>query len=171
MQFTPLRPAALSLTLLAACVATPAPEPGPLADPPVVDPAGAACLSRATTPAIIETVTEQVMVQPAVVDTDGTVRSPAVFRTVTRQQILRERREVEFEVPCPPLMTPEFIASVQRALKARGFYRGPTTGVLDPATSRAVQAYQVSIGDVDTGQLTLKAARSLGLVALPRDEL
>ncbi|MGJ8611689.1 MAG: peptidoglycan-binding domain-containing protein, partial [Octadecabacter sp.] len=89
---------------------------GPLANPVTVDTALGTCFARATTPALIETVTEQVIVQPANVRSDGTVESPAAFRTVTRQQILRERREVEFEAPCDTIQTPQFIASVQRAL-------------------------------------------------------
>lgn len=144
---------------------------GPLERPPVVDSAIGTCFARDTTPAIIETVTEQVMVQPAVVRTDGSVQSPAAFRTVTRQRILRERREVEFETPCNEIMTPQFVASVQRALVARGYYRGAITGVIDPRTIAAIERFQVAQNDVHTGVLTLQTARALGLVALPRDQL
>jgi len=159
--------AALGLCiLLSACMDSyatrdgdvPAQNPiGPLDTVPVVDAATGTCFSRATTPAVIETVTEQVLVQPAVVRSDGTVQSPAAFRTVTRQQILRERREVEFETPCAAIMTPEFIASVQRALDTR--------------TGRAIERFQTDQGDVHTTTLTLRSARTLGLVALPRDQL
>jgi len=54
---------------------------GPLERPAVVDSAVGTCFARATTPAIIETVTEQVIVQPAVVRSDGSVETPAAFRT------------------------------------------------------------------------------------------
>ena len=111
---------------------------GPLADPAVVDPAAGSCFARATTPAVIETVTEQIMVQPAVVRPDASVDTPAAFRTVTRQRILRKRREVEFETPCAPVLTPEFKASVQRALIARGYLRGPITGTFDSRTAAAI---------------------------------
>lgn len=144
---------------------------GPLENPATVDTATGTCFARTTTPAIIETVTEQVMVQPAVVRSDGTVESPAAFRTVTRQQILRERREVEFETPCAHIQTPQFIASVQRALLARGYYRGPINGVIDPRTASAIERFQTAQDDVPTGTLTLRTARTLGLVALPRDQL
>ena len=144
---------------------------GPLERPPVVDPAVGTCYARDTTPAVIETVTEQVMVQPAIVRSDGSVESPAAFRTVTRQAILRERREVEFETPCRDIMTPQFIASVQRALLARGYYRGSITGEVNSATSRAIGRFQTDQGDVATDVLTLRTARTLGLVALPRDQL
>lgn len=144
---------------------------GPLANPVVVDPTVGTCYERVTTPAIIETVTEQVMVQPAVVRSDGSVETPAAFRTVTRQRILRERREVEFETPCASLMTPEFIASVQRALLARGYLRGPINATLDRRTSAAIERFQTDQGDVHTSVLTLRTARTLGLVALPRSQL
>ena len=144
---------------------------GPLERPAVVDPQLGSCYSRTTTPALIETVTEQVMVQPASVRSDGSVESPAAFRTVTRQRILRERREIEFETPCDNIQTPEFIASVQRALVARGYYMGPITGTMDARTARAVGQFQTANGDVQTQQITLKTARILGLVALPRGAL
>ena len=173
--------AALGLcALLSACMdsyatrdnATPAQTPiGPLESPVSVDAGIGTCFARATTPAIIETVTEQIMVQPAVVRSDGTVDTPAAFRTVTRQQILRERREVEFETPYASVMTPEFIASVQRALLARGYYIGAITGQIDTRTSRAIERFQTDQNDVHTTTLTLRSARALGLVALPRDAL
>ncbi len=144
---------------------------GPLARPPVVDSSTGTCFDRATTPAIIETVTQQIMVQPADVRSDGSVASPAAFRTVTRQQILRERREVEFETPCARIMTPEFIASVQRGLLARGYYAGPITGAIDARSTAAIEQFQIAQDDVHTGTLTLRTARTLGLAALPRSEL
>jgi hypothetical protein len=169
--------AALGLAVLAGCMDAPQVTRadndliGPLADPATVDAQSGTCFARATTPAIIETVTEQVMVQPATVRSDGSVDTPAAFRTVTRQQILRERREVEFETPCASLMTPQFVASVQRALIARGYYRGGINGTLDTRTTAAIERFQAAQNDVHTGTLTLKTAQVLGLVALPRDAL
>ncbi len=169
--------AAFGLTVLAGCMDAPQvtraeqDSIGPLANPVTVDPSLGTCFARATTPAIIETVTEQVMVQPAMIRSDGTVESPAAFRTVTRQQILRERREVEFETPCDTVQTPQFIASVQRALLARGYYRGPISGVIDAKTGNAIERFQTAQDDVHTPLLTLRSARALGLVAQPRDTL
>lgn len=145
--------------------------PAAFTDPVLVDTTNGTCFARATTPAVIETVTEQIMVQPAVIDSDGSLRSPAAFRTVTRQRILRERREVEFPTVCAQDQTPEFVASIQRALKTRGYYAGPINGTIDRRTAAALQRFQTAQNDVDTGQLTLKTAQSLGLVALPRDQL
>lgn len=169
--------AVFGLTVLVGCIEPPQVTRanqdtiGPLADPATVDASQGTCFARTTTPAIIETVTEQVIVQPAQVRSDGTVESPAAFRTVTRQRILRERREVEFETPCASILTPQLIASVQRALIARGYYHGSVTGALDARTSAAIERFQTDQDDVHTSVLTLKTARTLGLVALPRDQL
>ena len=121
------------------------------------------------TPAVIETVTEQVVLQPAEVRDDGTVLEPAVYKTETRQAIVQERRVTWFETPCASAQTPDFVASVQRALKVRGLYRGPVTGTMDARTRAAVRAYQKPEG-LDSGILSLAAARRLGLVAVERPD-
>ncbi|MDC0738205.1 peptidoglycan-binding domain-containing protein [Cognatishimia sp. SS12] len=125
------------------------------------------CWGKSVSPAVIETVTEQIIVQPAEVLADGTVLSPAIYKTETLQRIVRERRDTWFETPCPPVFDEEFIASLQRALKARGYYRGSVTGRMDARTRAAIRRYQAPQG-LDTGILTLEAARQLGLVAVAR---
>ncbi|MEM5475889.1 peptidoglycan-binding domain-containing protein [Pacificibacter sp. AS14] len=135
--------------------------------PPGADPD--ACYGRHTTPAIVETVTEQVLVQPPQIDSDGTVSYPAIYRTETRQDIVRERKELWFETLCAEALTPQLVASVQRALAARGIYDGQVNGKFDRATRRAVAAYQKSEG-LDSEILSLAAARKLGLVEMPRPE-
>ncbi|WP_212524454.1 peptidoglycan-binding domain-containing protein [Actibacterium sp. MT2.3-13A] len=144
-----------------------APTAGPVAAPPGAP--GGTCWGRDETPAVIETVTEHVLVKPAELAADGTVRTPATYRTETRQQIVQDRRELWFETPCPPQMDEEFIASLQRALKARGLYRGAVTGRMDRATTRALRRFQAPMG-MDSGVLSMEAARRLGLVAYPRPE-
>lgn len=168
----PSIPAALGLAaLLAGCAAPPLPDvAAALREPDLayltqVAPPGAApgtCWGKTVTPAIIETVTDQVMLQPAQVTTDGRVLAPAVFKTETRQQILRERRETWFETPCAPEMTPDFIASLQRALAARGVYSGSITGEMDARTRAAIRRFQAPQG-LDSGILSLAAARQMGL--------
>jgi hypothetical protein len=131
-------------------------------------PPGAApgtCWGKDISPAVIETVTQQVVLQPAEVRADGTVVEPAIYKTETRQAIVQERRVTWFETPCSGAQTPDFVASVQRALKVRGLYRGPITGDMDARTRAAVRAYQKPEG-LDSGILSLAAARRLGLVAV-----
>ncbi len=135
--------------------------------PPGAEPG--TCWGREVSPATIETVTEQVMVQPAEVMDDGTVISPAIFRSETRQKIVKERRETWFQTPCEDVWTEEFTSSVQRALAARGFYHGAVTGVRDKRTLSAIRRFQSPQG-LDSSILSLEAARSLGLVAVERDK-
>lgn len=134
-------------------------------------PPGAApgqCWGKDVSPAVVETVTEQVMLQPAEILTDGRIAEPAIYKTETRQRIVKERQETWFETPCPADLTPDFIASVQRALKARGRYSGPINGDLTGPTRAAIRAYQKAQG-LDSGILSMAAARKLGLIAVPRD--
>ncbi len=158
---------------LAACTAA-LPEMG---EPDVVQtlaeaPPGAkpgTCWGKVVTPAVIETVTEQILLQPAEVLDDGTVVAPAVYKTETRQAIVKERRVTWFETPCAADLTPEFVSTLQRALTARGHYRGPITGEMDARTRAAVRRYQAPEG-LDSGILSLAAARQLGIVAVERAE-
>lgn len=170
--------ATLTALALAACVSPPVPdapsrgdfsaelidlgkEPGP---PP--GPEGA-CWQADIKPAVIETVTEQVLVRPETRAEDGTV-TPAVFATETRQEIVEDRSTVWFRAPCAAEMTPEFVATIQRALKARGLYLLPLSGVLDAPTRDAIRRYQRGRG-LDSDHLSLAAARELGIIAADLD--
>ncbi|WP_088623709.1 peptidoglycan-binding domain-containing protein [Oceanicola sp. 22II-s10i] len=164
----------LTLLTLAACGGTgTASDPIALGAPEITRiraeaPPGATpgtCWDRDATPAVIETVTEQILVEAPQINDDGTVVKPASYRTETRQQIVKERHEIWFRTPCEPEMTPIFIASLQRALEARGLYSGPITGEMDAPTRRAVRAYQRPEG-LDSGVLSLAAARRLGLAVV-----
>lgn len=132
-------------------------------DTPPKGPDGA-CWARDASPAVIETVTEQVQITPETRAEDGTVTTPATYRTKTNTRMVRDRQTVWFRSPCPVEMTPDFIASLQRALKARGYYLAPLTGIQDEATIDALRRYQTERG-LDSRQLSLGAARELGLVA------
>lgn len=167
--------AVAAMSLLSACVtALPVPHLGENDDvaqlvseaPPGAAPGS--CWGKRIQPGVYETVTEQIMLQPAEVLADGTVRSPAIYKTETRQAVVRQRRETWFEALCPQQLTPEFVATLQRALAARDLYRGTITGEMDRRTRAAVRRYQSPEG-LDSGILTLAAARRLGLIAISRD--
>ena len=111
----------------------------------------------------------------------ATDRVPAVTQTVfvevpgqtglqPREQVLRPAEDRLFAVPCPGVIDADLVASLQRALSARGLYAGPVTGTLDEATAAAVRRYQAPQG-LDSGLLSLDAAQQLGLVAIPRNRL
>lgn len=123
-------------------------------------PEGAAegtCWAKQIHPAIIETSRTQTLV--------GGESGDEVYQTETVQTIVTERQELWFEVPCSKLQTPDFVASLQRALIARGYYRGPVTGVMDERTGKAVRLYQLQLG-IDSQVLSLVAAQALGLAIM-----
>lgn len=165
--------ALVPFVLLAAC-GVPSPVP-PLAEPAlglaaIAPDAEGRCWGTDTQPAVIETVTVQEQATPSSLGPDGAVIAPATYRSVVRQSIARERRAVAFETPCPPAYTHDFVASLQRALKARGYFAGEVDGVLGPDLGRAVQDFQRGIGP-DSPLLSLAAARDLGLVALSPEQI
>ena len=129
-----------------------------------------ACWESDVTPAVIETVTEQIVVTPEARDETGRVVTPATYRTDTRTRIVSDRREVWFRAPCPTDYTLDFVASLQRALTARGYYRLQLTGVLDAGTRDAVRRFQADRG-LDSPRLSLAAARELGLLPVELDAL
>lgn len=132
----------------------PGPPPGPQD----------ACWQADLRPAVIETVTEQRLVAPETRDDAGNLVSPAAFSTSTHQRIVRDRGTIWFRAPCPAEMTPEFVATLQRALKARGLYLLPLTGQLDAPTRAAIRRYQRARG-LDSSHLSLAGARELGILA------
>lgn len=160
--------ALLGLFVLSACVApAPQPEVSRLFQQAPEGALPGTCWGKTAKPAVIETVTEQVLVQPAARDATGAEIAPAIYRTETRQRIVQERQETWFERPCEDVMTEEFVASLQRALSARGKYVGPITGVMDARTQAAVRVFQAEDG-IDSGMLSVTAARRLGLWAVER---
>ena len=84
--------------------------------------------------------------------------------------MLRDRQVIWFRAPCPIDMTPDFIATLQRALKARGYYLSPLTGPLDAATVDAIPRFHTERG-LASRQLSLAAARELGIVPTELDAL
>lgn len=169
-------PLALSLLVVAAlsaCDATtaqnPRAEPGvfaPTRDGPEGAPEGT-CWGKTVSPAVVERVSQRVEVTPAKVNPDGTIAELPVYETQDRQVIVTPRKENWFETPCADVLTPEFIATLQRALAARGIYSGAVTQTIDPATQAAVQRFQRTQG-LDSPVLALSTARTLGLIAVPR---
>ncbi|WP_415920054.1 peptidoglycan-binding domain-containing protein [Tateyamaria sp. SN6-1] len=132
-------------------------------------PPGAApgtCWDKTVSPAVVETQTRRVQLQPAQISTDGRVQSPPIYKTEEQQIVIEPRRETWFEIPCADVMTPDFIASLQRALAARGHFKGQITGKQDLRTRQAIHSFQRSEG-FDNPTLTVAAARKLGLIAVP----
>lgn len=129
-----------------------------------------ACWDKDTTPAVIETVTEQVIVSPEMRDAAGQITAPATFRSKTAQRMVQDRLDVWFRAPCPDQMDVAFIASLQRALKARGLFGAAISGSYDAPTAEAVRRFQADRG-LDSPRLSLAAAKELGLIAVDIDRL
>lgn len=125
------------------------------------------CWGKIPTPAVVETVTEQILVTPARMNPDGTIATLPVYREERHQQIVTPRTDRWFEIPCPPDFTVEFVSTLQRALSARGLYSGPINGNMDAATRGAVLAVQTA-GGLPSDVLSIETARELGIVAVPR---
>lgn len=129
------------------------------------DAAPGTCWGQQTTPAVIETVERDILITPAQVSPDGVIQQPAVYRKQRAQEIVVPRQRTWFQVPCAADLTPDFVATLQRALTARGLYAGPISGQMTPRTRTAIQTFQASNG-FDSQILTTETARQLGLVAV-----
>ncbi len=127
------------------------------------------CFGYEFTPAIIETVTEKTPLTPARLAVDletgkTTVIREATFATVTVRKIVSPRKEQWFPAVCPHNYTEKFVQSVQRALKARGFYSGALTGWTDEQTKIAIKLYQRKY-NVDSPIVALTTAEEFGLIS------
>ena len=116
-----------------------------------------ACWATDETPAVIETVTQQIAEA-------ATLETGAGYRTETRQEIIKPREQIWFRTPCDADLTPDVMTTLQRALAVRGFYPGAPTGTFDPVTRRAIRAFQLERG-LNSDRLSLAAARDLGVIA------
>ena len=171
-----MRPAIPLLALaLAGCLPSAAPDARRLDAAPLprfdARPAQAAegCWTEEGRPATVETVEVEVVVEPAGLAPDGTLRAEPITRTETRQRTIAPAQTVWFEIPCPGAMDAARIATLQRALAARGLYRGEATGAIDAATEEAIRAWQAPRG-LDSATLSLAAARRLGVLPVAPPE-
>ncbi len=170
-----LSPAKMTLVVLVAlatgCAPVGSDRPGQAVRPaaqkaPPGAPSGT-CWDIDISPAVIETLTRQEILQPPEFDGQGQITRPATVRTVTHQEIIRPRRETWFQTLCPADLSPDLVATLQRASIARKFHKGAITGSVDSATQAAILAYQQSEG-LNSATLSLENARKLGLISVPR---
>lgn len=122
------------------------------------------CWAKDITPAVIETRTEQILVSEERRDATGNITSPASYKTNTQQRMVQDTTEVWFRKPCPQDVNVTFVATLQRALKARGLYLQPVTGAWNPETAEAIRRFQADRG-LDSPVLSLAATRELGIIS------
>ncbi len=156
---------------LAACGAVSSP-PMPEASPTVIKQgaietaANGRCFAIDTGPERTESIVEEVLTLPEQRDADGTVLRPAIYRQEERDVLVPINDPVRFEVVCPQIYSQSFVASLQRALSARGAYSGAANGLLDGATQNAILLYQTARGR-HSAQLSVATAREFGLISDP----
>jgi peptidoglycan hydrolase-like protein with peptidoglycan-binding domain len=105
------------------------------------------------------------LVQPEKRDTAGQLVSPAQYGTTRTQTIAKPRSVTKIDAVCPEDLTPEFIASLQRAFQARSLFSSAITGSFDAPTRRAIVNFQ-SVRGVESTTVTKATAQELGLVVI-----
>ncbi|KAA8609326.1 hypothetical protein AL036_04570 [Salipiger aestuarii] len=171
MTRPPLLAAALALSL-AACE-TPLPDDNPWPDIDAPRPerlADGTCQAREVTPAVYEHVMGEVQVIQAEIAEDGTVIRPPIYRRAPVPRVVTPREELIFASPCPEQFTAEMVATLQRALAARGYFDAEISARLDAPTTAAIRTWQAQRG-LPSGQLSLETARALGILATPVDQI
>ncbi|MEO0357736.1 MAG: peptidoglycan-binding domain-containing protein [Pseudomonadota bacterium] len=128
------------------------------------------CWGRDETPATVETRTQIILKSPEQRTPDGTVVRQATYETIQSQRIVDAREDIWFETPCPDQIDAEFVMALQRALAVRGYFQEDASGIVDAATVASIRAFQQTL-DLNSGQLSLVAARRLGLVAYSREDI
>lgn len=115
-------------------------------------------------PAVVKQVTTQEVVEPSRVEV---IRTPARYAAVPRTRTLEPERREWVRVLCETEADPARIRSIQKALKARGFYRGEVDGVYGPATADAVQRFQRAKGLAHEGYLSHPTLEALAVAPPP----
>ena len=91
--------------------------------------------------------------------------SPAQYETTRTQAITKPRTVTKIDAVCPEDLTPEFIASLQRAFQARGLFFSTITGSIDTPTRRAILNFQIVRGG-ESATVMKATAQELGLVVI-----
>ncbi len=136
-------------------------------------------------PAVYKTVTKKVLVKPA---RTKEVEIPPVYKTVYVKELVEPAKVKRIEIPpkydyvtkrvkvrdekflwvkvlCKTNMTRDTIIKLQKALKAKGYYRGPIDGIYGPLTQEAVVNFQKDHDiPITPGAVTEKALKLLGLI-------
>lgn len=123
------------------------------------------CFFEKIIPAEISTRVETRMIRTEKRDARGQLISPTQYETTRTQTITKPRSVTKIDAVCPEDLTPEFIASLQRAFQARGLFSAPVTGSLDVPTRRAISNFQTVRG-IQSATLTIVTAQELGLVVI-----
>ena len=115
---------------------------------------------KVSIPAEYQTVKVRKLVEPA---QERTIEVPAEYQTVVKREKISDSHLEWKSILCETNTTRDVIASLQRALKMRGYDPGRIDGVLGQETLSAVSTYQRNKG-MASGQLTMETLRSLNVL-------
>jgi hypothetical protein len=87
---------------------------------------------------------------------------PAQYRTVTERVKVENSKLVWQPIVCKTNLTRDLVIKLQKALKAKGYYKGPIDGIYGRLTTEAVNAYQKD-NNLASGALTLETLKKLGI--------
>ncbi|MEM9584252.1 MAG: peptidoglycan-binding domain-containing protein [Pseudomonadota bacterium] len=126
------------------------------------------CWAHEAAPEFATIVTRTIMVEEAIYDAEGQEISPAIYRKVRAPKMVNDGNGRWFERVCDAQLTPDFIATLQRALAVRGYLKGDVSAMMDGPTLRAIRKFQREQG-LNSDAVSLVAAQQLGLVAIELD--
>ncbi len=110
-------------------------------------------------PAVYEKRKVRAEVSPARTET---YTVPAVYRDVEKTRLVGKADVVWREVICNRNARPQTVMAIQKALTAKGYYRGKIDGDLGPGTVAAMQRFQAAQG-LPQGQISIEAVQMLGV--------
>ncbi len=112
-------------------------------------------------PPVYKTVYVKELAEPAKVKK---IEIPPRYDFVTKRVKVRDEKFMWVRVLCKDNMTRETIVKLQKALKAKGYYRGPIDGIYGPLTQEAVVNFQKDNDiPITPGAVTERALKLLGL--------
>lgn len=112
-------------------------------------------------PAVYKTVYVKELVEPAKVQK---IEIPPKYDYVTKRVKVKDEQFLWVKVLCKDNMTKDTIVKLQKALKSKGYYRGPIDGIYGPLTQEAVVNFQRDNNiPITPGAVTLKTLQLLGI--------
>ncbi len=113
-------------------------------------------------PPTYKTVKKEVVKTPA---GSRVVETPAEYKTVSKQELVKEEQVEWTEVLCGNNARPEIIAKIQKSLKSKGYSTGNTDGKLEQDTMDSISKYQKDnkLKVNKNGLINMETVESLGV--------
>jgi hypothetical protein len=118
-----------------------------------------ATIKKVEVPATYKTIRMKKLVSPAV---EKRIPIPAKHKMVAKQSKVSDARMEWRQVLCETNTTRDLVMQIQQGLQQAGYNPGPVDGVLGGATLSAIDAYQRK-NNLPTGGLTIQTIEKLGI--------